>query len=134
VIALFAFLLADAGTIGLLALLVILALFVLDRLALWMEGRGWIYWRKVKPKGGGMSRTLTAMQEFVQPEIQHVMEDREQRAALSDDLSGSVGDKKVTVVFPTNSSAPQSTGASKGAGQSPGPACTEGEEATRSPH
>jgi hypothetical protein len=29
------------------------ALFALDRLMLWMEARGWIYWRKVKRKGAG---------------------------------------------------------------------------------
>jgi hypothetical protein len=29
------------------------ALFALDRLLLWMEARGWIYWRKVKRKGAG---------------------------------------------------------------------------------
>src|SRR5690349_4903876 len=96
-----AFPLADAGTIALIVLLVALALVAVDRLALWMERRGWIYWRKVKPKGGGgMSRTLTTMQEFVQPEIQHVIEDRQQRVALSDDLSGSVGGKKEPIHAP----------------------------------
>ena len=29
-----------------------IALLSLDRLLLWMEARGWIYWRKVKSKSG----------------------------------------------------------------------------------
>lgn len=29
------------------------ALFALDRLLLWAEARGWIYWRKVKSKSSG---------------------------------------------------------------------------------
>ncbi len=32
---------------------ILVALFALDRLMLWMEARGWIYWRKVKRKGAG---------------------------------------------------------------------------------
>ncbi len=120
-IRIFALLAVNGGMIAVIVLLLVLAAFVLDRLGLWMESRGWIYWRKVKPKGGGMSRTLTAMQEFVQPEIQHVIEDREQRTAVSDDLAGKVGDQKVRVDFPPASRPSDANGASEGAGQSPGP-------------
>ena len=63
----------------LIAAAVTLGLFVLDRLALWMEPGGWIYWRKVKPKGGGMSAGLTAMHSLVEPEVRHVIEDRDSR-------------------------------------------------------
>ena len=52
-------------------------LFVIARLGLWAERRGWIYWRKPRPKTIGRA-VLGAMQEFVEPEIRHVIEAREQ--------------------------------------------------------
>ena len=57
---------------------IILALFLLDRFALWMERRGWIYYRKVKPKGS-MRAVLGGFEEFLHPEIRHVKEDHSQR-------------------------------------------------------
>jgi len=32
-----------------------IALFVLDRLALWMDDRGWLYYRKRRPDPSGMT-------------------------------------------------------------------------------
>ena len=57
------------------------ALVALDRLALWMERRGWIYWRKIKPKGGGIAAGLTAFHELVEPQVRQVIEEREERSA-----------------------------------------------------
>jgi hypothetical protein len=68
----------------LLVLLVSAALLALDRLGLWLESRGWIYYRKVPPKGGGMAAGLRAFQGLIEPEVRHVQEDREQHAAASD--------------------------------------------------
>jgi hypothetical protein len=53
------------------------ALFVIDRLGVWAERRGWIYWRKARPKTMGRA-VLGAMQEFVEPEVRHVIEAQEQ--------------------------------------------------------
>jgi hypothetical protein len=39
--------------LALWAIGILVALFALDRLMLWMEARGWIYWRKVQRKGAG---------------------------------------------------------------------------------
>ena len=75
----------------LFALFAIGVLFALDRLALWMEGRGWIYWRKRKPSdggGGGMSGLLTEFQQLVEPEVRHAIEAREQDHAMQVDLLG----------------------------------------------
>src|SRR5688572_28522385 len=67
-----------------LALLgLIAAAFLLDRLGLWMEKRGWIYWRKKKRDtaggGGAMAGLLTGFQKIIEPQIEHrqqVMEER----------------------------------------------------------
>jgi hypothetical protein len=80
-----------------LALLgLIAAAFLLDRLGLWMEKRGWIYWRKTKHTRGGpgpMSGLLTEFQKLVEPRIEHrqqIMEERnesiDQRLGRGDDI------------------------------------------------
>lgn len=65
-------------------LVVSAALLVLDRLGLWLESRGWIYYRKIPPKGGGIAAGLRAFQGLIEPEVRHVQEDREQHAAAID--------------------------------------------------
>ena len=72
----------------LIAVAVLVGLFVLDRLGLWMEARGWVYWRKMKPKGGGLAAGLTAFHELVEPQVRHVAEDREERTIDRNDSSG----------------------------------------------
>ena len=57
---------------------IVISLVALDRLGLWMERRGWIYYRKVKPKGS-MRAVLGGIEAFLHPEIRHVKEDRSQR-------------------------------------------------------
>ena len=75
----------------LIALAVVVGLLVLDRLALWMESRGWIYWRKVKPKGGGGAAGLMAMHTLIEPEVRHVVEDRDSRRIAEADRSSPGG-------------------------------------------
>lgn len=60
----------------------VIVLVVLDQLALWMQRRRWIRWRKPSPRttgGGGMSGLLTEFQQLVEPQVRHVIEDREER-------------------------------------------------------
>ena len=75
----------------------IAAAFLLDRLGLWMEQRGWIYWRKKKADtgggGGAMAGLLTGFQKIIEPQIEHrqqVMEERNeaigQRLGRGDDI------------------------------------------------
>jgi hypothetical protein len=81
----------SVGIFMLLALLAILAVVAADRLALWMERRGWIYWRKRRPSGGGgggISGLLTGFQQLVEPEVRHVIEAREQDRSMKVDLAG----------------------------------------------
>ena len=60
------------------------ALWALDRLGLWLESRGWIYYRKVPPKGGGMAAGMSAFRELIEPEVRHVREERQQHAAAGE--------------------------------------------------
>ena len=82
--------------VAVLLLGLIAAAFVLDRLGLWMEKRGWIYWRKTKRDragGGAMAGMLTGFQKIIEPQIEHrqqVMEERNesigQRLGRGDDI------------------------------------------------
>jgi hypothetical protein len=52
-----------------------LALFVLDRLLLWMERRGWIYYRKRSPSGGsGVGNALLEVQSLIEPDKKEILE------------------------------------------------------------
>jgi hypothetical protein len=58
---------------------VVAAPYGLHRLGLWMEGRGWLYYRDRKPGGG--ARSFVALQEILEPPARHVfhIEDHQRR-------------------------------------------------------
>jgi hypothetical protein len=58
---------------------IIAALFALDRLLLWMEARGWIYWRKVRRKRSGGGGPFVVGSVF-DPTMNYAAEVREERA------------------------------------------------------
>jgi hypothetical protein len=49
------------------------AFYGLDRLCLWLEHRGWLYYRKNKPSSSPTSAWV-AMQRFLEPGAKHVVE------------------------------------------------------------
>lgn len=64
------------------------ALFLLDRLGLWMERRGWIFYRKRKPSGLAPAAFLE-LQKMVEPTARHVLEiKREPRVELKQPTDG----------------------------------------------
>jgi hypothetical protein len=52
--------------------------FALDRLALWMEGRGWIYYRRRKPSSSALGNAFLQVQSLLRPETRHILEERRQ--------------------------------------------------------
>jgi hypothetical protein len=56
---------------GLAVLGVVAALYGLDRLGLWLEDRGWLYYRRKKPSSSPAS-CWVAMQRLVEPGVKHV--------------------------------------------------------------
>lgn len=62
---------------------------VLDRVALWAESRGWIYWRRSSAKGGAGGAVLGDVFLLFQPNQQHVVDERErQRLTIAQKESG----------------------------------------------
>lgn len=58
-----------------------LALALVDRLALLAEARGWIRWRRTPPSRSAAGNALLHVQAIFEPQIQHVVEEREQIGA-----------------------------------------------------
>jgi hypothetical protein len=50
------------------------ALFLLDRLLLWVESRGWLYYRRTRPRGGASLYHFLDIHKIYNPEIQEVIE------------------------------------------------------------
>ena len=71
-----------------------IALIALDRLLLWMEARGWIYWRKVKSKSSG-GDVLTGF-GFTDPGTRHLEEARREHVAEDVDDGDDDGQRKNT--------------------------------------
>jgi hypothetical protein len=71
-------------TLGLIVVGVVIVGFLIDRLALWMESRGWIYWRRSERRG---SASLGLLETIYQPSMTHVFEEetREQTEADQDE-------------------------------------------------
>lgn len=53
---------------------VVIALFLIDRIALWAEERGWIYWRRKRAQTGALGSALMEMNTFTNPSAQHLVE------------------------------------------------------------
>jgi hypothetical protein len=51
-------------------------LFVLDRALLWLESRGWIYYRRTKPGRGAATYHLLEWNAVLDPTMRQVQEER----------------------------------------------------------
>ena len=79
--------------IFLILLGLLVALLALDRLLLRMERRGWIYWRKIKPKGGGFAAGLSAFHEMIEPQVREIREEQTARR-IDAEKPGAAGNDK----------------------------------------
>ena len=64
------------------AVAAIAALAAVDQLFLWMERRGWIYWRRRKPDPRGA--VLGPIDNVFNPAHEHVVEQQETEERLAD--------------------------------------------------
>ncbi len=63
--------------LALILVLIAAAIAAIDRLALWAEARGWIYWRRSKRRGSGGADILLDLNAFGDPGAKHVIEARQ---------------------------------------------------------
>ncbi|MFF7636208.1 DUF6191 domain-containing protein [Kitasatospora sp. NPDC008050] len=74
------------------------ALFLTDQALLWMERRGWIYWRKREAEvgAGSMFSVINEIQTLLSPSQRHVAEEKERRLVLREDAeSGALLDRRI---------------------------------------
>jgi len=79
--------------IALVGIGVVPALWLLDRLGLWLEERGWLYYRRKKPTSSPLS-SLVALHQFIEPSVEHVIAAGNKLPARSE--SGEVWDRLLT--------------------------------------
>ncbi len=53
-----------------------IALYLLDKLSLWAERRGWIYYRHKRSSGGAIGNAFLELQAFFEPSKRYVIEER----------------------------------------------------------
>ncbi|MGV9664735.1 hypothetical protein [Nocardia niigatensis] len=75
----------------------VVAVAVIDRIAVWAERRGWIYWRH-RPKTAGVgSGMLGQVESLLSPSYRHVVEETRSRQMLR--LDQAVGEDDDPVVI-----------------------------------
>ena len=78
--------------IGAVIVLTALAsLYGLHRLGLWLEQRGWLYYKYKRPSSSPAS-CLAALQQALEPQTQHVMQVREEKRHHAEDEAPGQGD------------------------------------------
>jgi hypothetical protein len=63
-------------------------LFGLDRLGLWLERHGWLYYRRRKPSRESVGNALMELQSFIAPQARDVIEARRQDDAVEEGEKG----------------------------------------------
>jgi hypothetical protein len=67
----------------LLAVFAALGLFIIDRLGLWLEAKGWVYWRK--RKSGGAGHALQEFDALFRPSARYTIEVKQKDSKQRDD-------------------------------------------------
>lgn len=69
-----------------IGMIVVVALFLMDRLGLWMERKGWLYYRYKKPSGGGgLGNVLQEFNTILNPSVRHIQEVKQKDSKQRDD-------------------------------------------------
>lgn len=53
---------------------IIVLMFILDRIFLWLERKGWLYYRYNKPQGGVIGNALLELHAFLNPSARNTIE------------------------------------------------------------
>jgi hypothetical protein len=64
------------------------AAFLIDRILLWMERRGWIFYRTIRPDSRNVGPAFLEVQSLFEPGVRHVLEEKMQQREEEDDEGG----------------------------------------------
>ncbi len=81
--------------------MVLLALYCIDRIAVWAEGRGWIFYRKRHPESSSVGNAMLELQTILEPSKRHLIEERVKQGGESQESgdkpkSGATGSTNFT--------------------------------------
>ena len=62
--------------------------YLFDRLLLWMEDRGWIFYRMSRPDSKNVGPAVLEIEALFQPSKRHVLEQKIEQRAQEDDDGG----------------------------------------------
>lgn len=65
-------------------------IFILDRMGLWLESKGWIYWRKKRSTGAGFGNALQELDAFFRPNSRYTIEVNKEASGQRDDFGDGV--------------------------------------------
>lgn len=58
----------------LIMMLIIISLYFADRICLWLERRGWLYYRRKKPESSILGNAFLDLQTILNPSAQYIIE------------------------------------------------------------
>lgn len=82
-----------------------LALWLLDRLALRAERRGWIYYRKKRARPGSVGNALLAAHALLEPRVEALVEARAEAAREAEESGEPPGDPQAAAPAARNGEA-----------------------------
>jgi len=88
----------DLGHVLLLSLIIVggpCVLYGLHRLCLWLEGRGWLYYKHKKPSSSPAS-CFVALQQVLEPPTQHVLQVKDEKRHHAAQKGPGQGDSPAT--------------------------------------
>jgi hypothetical protein len=100
----------DRGYLLLWSLIIVggpLALYGLHRLCLWLEDRGWLYYKHKKPSSSPAS-CFVALQQVLEPPIHHVLQVKEEKRCHAEQEAPGQGE-----LSPTDDNCPDTDGDQK---------------------
>jgi len=69
------------------------ALYFMDKLFLWLENKGWLYYRHRKAQKGIMGNALLELNSFLQPSARHTIEMKQKQVIVKQSEAGDQPDK-----------------------------------------
>lgn len=75
-----------------IAVAIILGGVLMHLLALWMERRGWIYYKHIKPSSNALGNAFLEVQSILEPNKKHIIEIKKEQKKANEELGDEPGD------------------------------------------
>ena len=66
--------------IFLIIIAIFIGLYLIDKIGLWLEQKGWLYYRRTKRKGAAIGTAMMELQTFLNPSARYTIEEKQNPA------------------------------------------------------